>query len=203
MSIATYLIEQGFIQGYMQGFIEGFMQTSQRGFQDGSLQGYREAHPSEYADERWQQRFLEEQRAILLLLLTARFAALAELEIRRVREAHLPEHERWAERLSSAVFSGEDVDEEGSREEKNSCRVAAHALLMRILEEGEKELEKRPRGATRRRAARHLLKQLTVRFGPLPEDAVQRVQTAGSADLDRWIERVLTAPTLAQVLGKR
>ena len=46
-----------------------------------------------------------------------------------------------------------------------------------------------------------LLKLLQTRFGVLPEAAVARVKAAGSAELDLWLERTLTAPTLTDVLG--
>ena len=46
-----------------------------------------------------------------------------------------------------------------------------------------------------------LLRQLGKRFGVLPEDAVARVNAAGSAELDAWVDRVLMATTLAGVLG--
>ena len=46
-----------------------------------------------------------------------------------------------------------------------------------------------------------LLKQLSKRFGELREDAVARVKAAGPAELEAWFDRVLTAPTLAGVLG--
>ena len=45
-----------------------------------------------------------------------------------------------------------------------------------------------------------LLKQLGVRFGALPQAAVARVNSAGVGDIDRWAERILTAPSLADVL---
>jgi predicted transposase YdaD len=48
---------------------------------------------------------------------------------------------------------------------------------------------------------RTLTRQLTARFGPLPEDAVVRIRAATTVQLDRWAERVLTAPTLEAVLG--
>jgi predicted transposase/invertase (TIGR01784 family) len=48
---------------------------------------------------------------------------------------------------------------------------------------------------------RGLLKQLRVRFGPLPEAAVARVNAGDLAELELWAERVLTAPTLADVLA--
>jgi hypothetical protein len=45
-----------------------------------------------------------------------------------------------------------------------------------------------------------LLKLLRTRFGAVPEAAVERVTAADLAQLDLWAERVLTAPTLADVL---
>ncbi|WP_437767224.1 Rpn family recombination-promoting nuclease/putative transposase [Sorangium sp. So ce281] len=54
-----------------------------------------------------------------------------------------------------------------------------------------------------REGRRHmLLKVLGARFGALPDDAVARVNAADIAVLDRWSERVLTAPTLAAVLSE-
>jgi hypothetical protein len=46
-----------------------------------------------------------------------------------------------------------------------------------------------------------LLKLLGKRFGALPEDAVARVNAAGPAELDAWVDRVLTAASLAEVLS--
>ncbi len=46
-----------------------------------------------------------------------------------------------------------------------------------------------------------LLKLLSKRFGALPEDAVARVNAAGPAELDAWFDRLLTAASLAEVLG--
>jgi len=45
-----------------------------------------------------------------------------------------------------------------------------------------------------------LIKLLTLRFGKLPEAAVARVRGADVAQLDRWTDRVLIAPTLGHVL---
>jgi hypothetical protein len=47
-----------------------------------------------------------------------------------------------------------------------------------------------------------LLRQLGRRFGPLPPEAQERVQNAGSAELEEWAERVLSAETLEEVLGR-
>lgn len=45
------------------------------------------------------------------------------------------------------------------------------------------------------------LRQLTKRFGSLPATIVDRVCTGTSADLDRWADAVLTAPTLDAVFA--
>jgi Putative transposase, YhgA-like len=47
-----------------------------------------------------------------------------------------------------------------------------------------------------------LLKLLSKRFGALPEDAVARVNAAGSVELEAWFDRGLSATSLADVLGK-
>lgn len=47
-----------------------------------------------------------------------------------------------------------------------------------------------------------LLKLLGVRFGALPSSVIAQVNAAGSAQLDIWAERVLTATTLADVLAE-
>jgi hypothetical protein len=49
---------------------------------------------------------------------------------------------------------------------------------------------------------RALLKMLRTRFGEVPDEAMARVQAADDAQLDAWLERVLTAPTLDDVLAQ-
>ena len=46
-----------------------------------------------------------------------------------------------------------------------------------------------------------LLKLLRTRFGELPADAEQRIQAAGDAQLDSWIDRVITASSLDDALA--
>ncbi len=46
-----------------------------------------------------------------------------------------------------------------------------------------------------------LLRQLRIRFGPLPASAVARIRRASSVQLDRWAGRLLNAQTLAGVFG--
>jgi len=45
-----------------------------------------------------------------------------------------------------------------------------------------------------------LRKQLTLKFGELPEAAALRLASASEAELDLWVERVLTADTLDALL---
>jgi hypothetical protein len=49
--------------------------------------------------------------------------------------------------------------------------------------------------------AETVLKQLSLRFGPLPDAVVQRIHRASLAELDALTERVLTAKTLDEALG--
>jgi hypothetical protein len=61
--------------------------------------------------------------------------------------------------------------------------------------------EGKAEGATEGRAA-ILLRQIRARFGPQPEAVEQRVRSAGTADLELWADRILTARTLAEVFGQ-
>ncbi len=46
-----------------------------------------------------------------------------------------------------------------------------------------------------------LIKQLTVRFHSLPDWVTRKLNQATTADIDQWVERVLTAPTLEAVFA--
>ena len=70
-------------------------------------------------------------------------------------------------------------------------------LADRLREEGQQKGERIGERTGQRKL---LLKQLTSRFGKLPEAAVSRVNAAGVTQLETWAERVLTAPTLAEVI---
>lgn len=48
---------------------------------------------------------------------------------------------------------------------------------------------------------RALLKVLAVRFGSVPQPLVERVNAAEEAQIDVWIQRAATAPTLDEVFG--
>ncbi|WP_206668635.1 DUF4351 domain-containing protein [Pseudomonas saliphila] len=47
-----------------------------------------------------------------------------------------------------------------------------------------------------------LIRQLTRRFGPLDEAVLQRLQHAGSDDLERWADNILDAQTLDEVFNR-
>jgi hypothetical protein len=47
-----------------------------------------------------------------------------------------------------------------------------------------------------------LLRQLRARFGELTETLVARIEAAGTAELDLWAERVLSAQTPDEVVAK-
>ena len=49
--------------------------------------------------------------------------------------------------------------------------------------------------------ARVLLRQLTLKFGPLPEPVRARIESADADTLLRWSERVLSADHLDEVFG--
>ena len=70
--------------------------------------------------------------------------------------------------------------------------------LEKGLEKGRKEGLEQGREAERREL---LLEQLRARFGALPRSAAARVRAADPAQLKRWLVRVVTAPTLAEVLA--
>jgi hypothetical protein len=46
-----------------------------------------------------------------------------------------------------------------------------------------------------------LTRQLSLRFGAVPSEATERILLADSAQLERWIERVLIADSLEGVFG--
>jgi hypothetical protein len=93
---------------------------------------------------------------------------------------------------------GKDVEEE------------VVTLADRLREEGritgeragrvEGRVEGRAEGEQRQQR-KIVLKLLALRFGPPSEATVARVNAAGMEQLETWAERVLTATTLADVLG--
>lgn len=70
---------------------------------------------------------------------------------------------------------------------RNCVNVAYRpALAERLRDEGRQDL---------------FLRMLTLRFGELPESVLVRVRSATTDKLDRWADKILTAPSLDEVLG--
>jgi hypothetical protein len=74
--------------------------------------------------------------------------------------------------------------------------IKDHPVLNDIFEKG--VVEGFGKGEIRGRAET-LLRQLRKRFGDVPDAMVERLQTAGSDDLNRWTDAVLDAPSLEAV----
>ncbi len=76
------------------------------------------------------------------------------------------------------------------------------SLADKLLEQGRQEgrQEGLQKGLQKGRAET-VLKLLKLKFGKVPQSAAVRVRVASEADLDRWTERILTAGSLAEVLG--
>ncbi len=53
----------------------------------------------------------------------------------------------------------------------------------------------------KRARASVLLRQLTLRFGELDARVVDRIQSASDEELDAWIDRVLVARSVDEVLA--
>jgi hypothetical protein len=66
----------------------------------------------------------------------------------------------------------------------------------RVFAEGKREGE-------REGERRALVKQLTLRFGELGEEDLRRIEQADDATLDAFLERVLSADSLAAVFGAK
>jgi predicted transposase/invertase (TIGR01784 family) len=77
-------------------------------------------------------------------------------------------------------------------EQKKEMSLADH-----LREKGRKEGEKKGIEKGKREVVQ---RQLQHRFGPLPPEALERLQHAAPSELDQWVDRVLTAATLTDVL---
>lgn len=65
-------------------------------------------------------------------------------------------------------------------------------------EEGRQEGRQEGRHQAR---AQTILRQLQLKFGPLNEETVARVESGSETEFERWTERVLVADKLSQIFG--
>ncbi|MCA9610439.1 MAG: Rpn family recombination-promoting nuclease/putative transposase [Myxococcales bacterium] len=138
--------------------------------------------------------------------------------LRAARAGHDPGLvDRWAEELNEAEAAGSReallhvVEYLVSLEEGAALFEALlRAPLSNEVQEGvmgtyqqkwfeEGEAKGRAEGEAKGRAE-VLLKQLRLRFSELPVDVEKRVRAASIEELDRWVERVLSAESIADVL---
>jgi predicted transposase/invertase (TIGR01784 family) len=70
------------------------------------------------------------------------------------------------------------------------------AQILRAEGEAKGRVEGRVEGR-----AEVLLRQLALKYGPVPEARVDRIRAASIEELDRWVEMVLTASSLDEALG--
>ncbi len=84
--------------------------------------------------------------------------------------------------------------------------LAAGEALGREKGKVEGLAEGEARGEARGRAegeAKSLMRLLVKRFGPLPQPVIAQIAAGSIEELDRWVDRVLDAPTLEAVFGER
>jgi predicted transposase YdaD len=93
-------------------------------------------------------------------------------------------HEGSHERVLPALAAALDDEEQ---------RQTMATIAEQLIEKGKKEGIAEGERST-------LVRQLERRFGPLSAGARERIEQAKRADLERWLDRVLTAATLAEVL---
>jgi predicted transposase/invertase (TIGR01784 family) len=154
-------------------------------------------------------------------LRTRAMSALGRLALWCLKNSRNPEQlvaqiGRWGELMRQVVHAPDGRAALG-RIFRYMCEVdetiGAEDLLRLVGREVGKDVEEaivttadmlRAEGRTQGRAQGQremLLKLLAKRFGALPEAAVARVDAAGTAELEAWFDRVLTASTLTDVLG--
>lgn len=77
-----------------------------------------------------------------------------------------------------------------------------NVILKEIFDTGfEKGREQGIEQGMERGMAKLLRRQVEERFGPLPDWASTRIQSASPAEIEQWASRVISAPTLDAALG--
>jgi hypothetical protein len=82
---------------------------------------------------------------------------------------------------------------------EEEVKVAMRSAYDYLMEKAHHEGHHQGRSQGKRET---LLLLLGERFGALPQALIARIQAAGADELDRWARRVLSAPTLDEVLGE-
>jgi predicted transposase YdaD len=120
------------------------------------------------------------------------------------RLRHVPDPER-RNRLFTALLAllpAEEMITMVERLLEDDDLVLELPYLRRIREEGRQEGHQEGHQEGRREGeVEMLLRLLRLRFGPLPPDAIARLQAADPETLLHWSERVLTAATLEEVFA--
>ena len=85
--------------------------------------------------------------------------------------------------------------------EKETFMTAAQEWMLEGLEKGREEglkqgLEKGRQEGARAALASMLLMQIRLRFRDVPSDVTARIEAATKPELERWIQRILTAETV-------
>jgi hypothetical protein len=140
---------------------------------------------------------------VLALLARGGVAKMREI-VRRAMRLREPARRRALTQL--AVLSGlRGASEELKMEFKRmSIMIEDNVFLREAWEDG--EAKGRAKGKAEGKAegmAQILSSQLALRFGPLPAWANTRLSKATSAQLSRWSAKVLTAPSLEGVIGRK
>lgn len=118
----------------------------------------------------------------------------------------LPEEERRRVIAQMAVLSGLRGVSESFRMEVKAMGVnidfEENVILKEIFDTGfEKGREQGIEQGMERGMAKLLRRQVEERFGPLPDWASTRIQSASPAEIEQWASRVISAPTLDAALG--
>jgi len=128
--------------------------------------------------------------------------------VRRIvgRIAELPERARRDALVKLLILSGLRPLQEVVREEVARMPITLNLkdnpFYREAFEEGRQEGREEGREEGRKSGeAELLIRQLRLKFGPLPEGAVEHIRVAGAEELLAWGERVLTAETLDEVFG--
>lgn len=133
---------------------------------------------------------LPSTRATVLVRLAAeklRAAAIAEI-LRMPGDA-------WERKTAEPLLVKFDLEPSAGTTPEETMNIAE---IQQQVEEARQKLRDDGRRDGRREV---LLKLLAIRFGELPQAAMARVKAARSEELDAWVERVLEAKSLYEVLG--